>query len=66
MSVRRGSKVWVEDRDSAWSAAEVVDYVGKQVQVVTVSGKKVGDFWSWFRIHFCGLVANFVCANIFF
>ncbi|KAF3446114.1 hypothetical protein FNV43_RR11293 [Rhamnella rubrinervis] len=41
MSLRRGSKVWVEDRDLAWSAAEVVDYVGKQAQVVTASGKKL-------------------------
>ncbi|GMN63257.1 hypothetical protein TIFTF001_032374 [Ficus carica] len=41
MSVRKGSKVWVDDRDLAWTAAEVVDYVGKQVQVLTVSGKKV-------------------------
>ncbi|EXB74900.1 Myosin-J heavy chain [Morus notabilis] len=41
MSVRKGSKVWVDDRDMAWTAAEVFDYVGKQVQVLTVSGKKV-------------------------
>lgn len=33
--------MWVEDRDSAWVAAEVVDFVGKQVQVLTASGKKV-------------------------
>ncbi|XP_048332479.2 myosin-15 isoform X4 [Ziziphus jujuba] len=41
MSQRRGSKVWVEDRDLAWAAAEVLGYVGKQVQVLTDSGKKV-------------------------
>ncbi|PIN09219.1 Myosin ATPase [Handroanthus impetiginosus] len=41
MTLRKGSKVWVEDKDSAWDAAEVVDFVGKQVQVLTSSGKKV-------------------------
>ncbi|KAL8501897.1 hypothetical protein ACS0TY_021134 [Phlomoides rotata] len=41
MTLRRGTKVWVEDKDSAWVAAEVVDFVGKQVQVLTSSGKKV-------------------------
>ena len=43
MSVRKGSKVWVEDRDLAWTAGEVVGHVGKQVQALTVAGKKVGD-----------------------
>ncbi|KAK7819479.1 myosin-15 [Quercus suber] len=41
MSVRKGSKVWAEDRDLAWVPAEVLGSVGKQVQVVTSSGKKV-------------------------
>ena len=41
MNLRKGSKVWVDDRDLAWVAAEVVDSAGKQVQVVTDSGKKV-------------------------
>ncbi|KAM7507421.1 hypothetical protein LguiA_017874 [Lonicera macranthoides] len=41
MSFRKGSKVWIEDRGSPWVPAEVVDFVGKQVQVVTDSGKKV-------------------------
>ncbi|XP_058190972.1 myosin-15 isoform X4 [Rhododendron vialii] len=41
MSLRKGSKVWVEDRDLAWVAAEVVDFVGDQVQVATSSGNKV-------------------------
>ncbi|RXH73031.1 hypothetical protein DVH24_012715 [Malus domestica] len=41
MSLRRGSKVWVEDRDLAWAPAEVADWKGKQLQVVTASGKKV-------------------------
>ncbi|XP_057524862.1 myosin-15 [Amaranthus tricolor] len=38
---RKGANVWVEDKELAWIPAEVVDFVGKQVQVVTSSGKKV-------------------------
>uniref|UniRef100_A0A0A0KGT2 Myosin N-terminal SH3-like domain-containing protein n=1 Tax=Cucumis sativus TaxID=3659 RepID=A0A0A0KGT2_CUCSA len=41
MSLRKGSKVWVEDRDFAWVAAEVLDFVAKQVRVSTATGKKV-------------------------
>ncbi|KAM1793469.1 hypothetical protein ACFX12_037210 [Malus domestica] len=41
MSLRRGSKVWVEDQDLAWVPAEVADWKGKQLQVVTASVKKV-------------------------
>lgn len=41
MTLRRGSKVWVEDRDLAWAPAEVADCKGKQVQVINASGKKV-------------------------
>ncbi|KAI5669604.1 hypothetical protein M9H77_19457 [Catharanthus roseus] len=41
MTLRKGSKVWVEDRDSAWVAAEVSDFIGKHVQVLTQHGKKV-------------------------
>ncbi|KAH7835175.1 hypothetical protein Vadar_023570 [Vaccinium darrowii] len=41
MSLRKGSKVWVEDRNLAWVAAEVVDFVGEQVQVATRTGKKI-------------------------
>ncbi|KAK6119602.1 hypothetical protein DH2020_046625 [Rehmannia glutinosa] len=41
MALRKGSKVWVEDKDSAWVEAEVIGFVGKQVQVLTLSGKKV-------------------------
>ncbi|CAM8910154.1 unnamed protein product [Rhodiola kirilowii] len=40
MSLRKGAKVWVEDKELAWVPAEVVDSGGKQVQVVTRSGKK--------------------------
>lgn len=41
MALRKGSKVWVEDRESAWVAGEVSDFIGKQVQVLTQHGKKV-------------------------
>ncbi|XP_057248607.1 myosin-15 isoform X3 [Beta vulgaris subsp. vulgaris] len=40
-SLRKGANVWVEDKDLAWVPAEVVDFVGKQVQVVTSTRKKV-------------------------
>ncbi|KAA8546249.1 hypothetical protein F0562_003012 [Nyssa sinensis] len=40
MILRKGSKVWVEDRHF-WVAAEVLDLVGKQVQLHTHSGNKV-------------------------
>ena len=58
MSLRKGSKVWVEDRDLAWVAAEVVDFVGKQVQVVTASGKKVDCFVLW------NLNSNLTCLLV--
>lgn len=42
MNLRKGSKVWVEDKALAWVAAEVVsDSVGKHVQVLTATGKMV-------------------------
>uniref|UniRef100_A0A7N0VAV1 Uncharacterized protein n=1 Tax=Kalanchoe fedtschenkoi TaxID=63787 RepID=A0A7N0VAV1_KALFE len=41
MSLRKGAKVWVEDRELAWVPAEVVDSAGKQVQLLTRFGKKV-------------------------
>ncbi|KAL3497415.1 hypothetical protein ACH5RR_040147 [Cinchona calisaya] len=41
MTLRKGSKVWVEDKDSAWVPAEVSDFIGKQVRVLTHHGKKV-------------------------
>lgn len=44
MALRKGSRVWVEDRESAWVAAEVSDFIGKQVQVLTQHGKKVLAF----------------------
>ncbi|XP_042486248.1 myosin-15 isoform X2 [Macadamia integrifolia] len=41
MSFRKGCNVWVEDKDLAWVAAEVVGVYGKQVQVVTASRRKL-------------------------
>lgn len=55
MTLRKGSKVWVEDKDVAWIEAEVIDFIGKQVQVLTSSGKKVlhMNFFSFcFKIEF--------------
>ncbi|XP_021738908.1 myosin-15-like [Chenopodium quinoa] len=40
-SIRKGANVWVEDKDLAWIPAEVIDFIGKDVQVLTSSGKKV-------------------------
>ena len=61
MTVRKGSKVWVDDRDLAWTAAEVVDYVGKQVQVLTVSGKKVGGGYELSVLFLYGKRKSFWC-----
>uniref|UniRef100_A0A830CV10 Myosin-15 n=1 Tax=Phtheirospermum japonicum TaxID=374723 RepID=A0A830CV10_9LAMI len=41
MALRKGSKVWMEDKESAWVEAEVIGFDGKQVQVLTLLGKKV-------------------------
>ncbi|GAB2275885.1 hypothetical protein Dimus_010629 [Dionaea muscipula] len=41
MSLQKGSKVWVEDRDLAWVPAEVSDLSANQVEVVTSSGRKI-------------------------
>ncbi|XWS70176.1 hypothetical protein CRYUN_Cryun03dG0026300 [Craigia yunnanensis] len=43
MNLRKGAKVWVEDKNLAWFAAEITDLKGKQVQVQvqTASGKTV-------------------------
>ncbi|GAU47951.1 hypothetical protein TSUD_06850 [Trifolium subterraneum] len=41
MNVRKGSTVWVPDKELAWIPAEVIDSDGKFVQIVTDSGKKV-------------------------
>ncbi|GJW97303.1 myosin-15 isoform X1 [Tanacetum coccineum] len=44
MSLRKGSKVWIEDRDNAWLAGDVTGFLGKQVQVLTESGNQVLAF----------------------
>ncbi|KAJ1442831.1 P-loop containing nucleoside triphosphate hydrolase [Sesbania bispinosa] len=41
MNLRKGTKVWLQDRDLAWVAAEVLDSDGNRLQLVTDSGKKV-------------------------
>ncbi|WVY91383.1 hypothetical protein V8G54_036897 [Vigna mungo] len=41
MNLLHGSKVWVEDRDSAWLPAEVLDSDGNEILLLTDSGKKV-------------------------
>lgn len=59
MTLRKGSKVWVEDRDSAWVAAEVSDFIGKHVQVLTQHGKKVKCFMEL-------SIFKFVCSIMLF
>lgn len=69
MSVRKGSKVWAEDRDLAWVPAEVLGSVGKQVQVVTSSGKKVKNekqILSFFSVCKFWLFLVLVCLGIGF
>nr|TKR99635.1 hypothetical protein D5086_0000190650 [Populus alba] len=41
MNLRKGSKVWAEDKNLAWVAAEVTDFLAKKVQIRTVTGKQV-------------------------
>ncbi|XP_050884736.1 myosin-15 isoform X1 [Lathyrus oleraceus] len=41
MSLRKGSKVWIPDRDFAWLPAEVLESSEKQVRVETDSANKV-------------------------
>lgn len=45
MSLRKGYNVWVEDKNSAWIAAEVVDVTEKLAIVVADNGKKVSFFF---------------------
>lgn len=53
MNLRKGSKVWAPDKNLAWVAAEVTDFTGKNVQVLTASGKKVKKFIV--VVWFCGI-----------
>ncbi|PNY00560.1 myosin-H heavy chain-like protein [Trifolium pratense] len=41
MTLRKGSKVWVPDRDFAWLPAEVLESSDKQLRVQTDSGNKI-------------------------
>ncbi|WCJ29303.1 myosin putative [Euphorbia peplus] len=40
-NLRKGSKVWADDKNLAWVAAEVVDFTPKQVQLLTASAHKL-------------------------
>lgn len=62
MSLRNGSKVWVEDKELAWVAAEVLGYVGKQVQVAAASGKKVKFYLFSFALQILQLLLS-VCQR---
>lgn len=52
MALRRGSAVWVEDKECAWAEAEVVDPKEKLVVVVTPQGKKVAILFRFFFLSF--------------
>jgi len=54
MSMRRGTKVWVHDRDFAWIPAEVLESSAKNVTVATASGNKV-------RVLFLPTACNCEC-----
>ncbi|XXG40756.1 hypothetical protein AAC387_Pa01g1394 [Persea americana] len=41
MSLRKGSNVWIEDKERAWIPAEVVDVAENHAVVVTDTGKKI-------------------------
>ncbi|KAG2238837.1 hypothetical protein Bca52824_091907 [Brassica carinata] len=40
-NLRKGDKVWVEDKDSAWVAGDVLDSPGNKVHVETSAGNQV-------------------------
>lgn len=41
MSLRKGSNVWIEDKELAWIPAEVVDVAGNHAVIITDAGNKV-------------------------
>ncbi|KAM7275184.1 hypothetical protein ACFE04_017050 [Oxalis oulophora] len=41
MNLRKGSKVWVEDKNLAWVGGRIIDFIGKNVLVDTASANKV-------------------------
>lgn len=57
MNLRKGSKVWAEDKNLAWVAAEVTDFLAKRVQILTVTGKQVKS-WCFYGA-FGGLLSGF-------
>lgn len=71
MSLRKGAKVWVEDKELAWVPAEVVDSAGKQLQLLTPYGKKASlPLFSFnlccllhWRLNFIFLIC--VCLQVF-
>jgi Myosin N-terminal SH3-like domain len=55
MGYRKGTAVWVEDKDHAWVEAEVIQSSDKSVSVLTTDGRKVLLF-----IRFCFLKISFM------
>lgn len=55
MSLRKGSKVWIPDRDFAWLPAEVLESSEKQVRVEMDSANKViilfPPYLFWLRLR---------------
>lgn len=41
MGYRKGTAVWVEDKDHAWVEAEVIETSEKSISVLTTDGRKV-------------------------
>jgi len=58
MNLLHGAKVWLEDRDSAWLPAEVLDSDGNKILLLTDSGKKVSDFTRCCEFEFCSDFGN--------
>lgn len=68
MALRRGDKVWVEDRDEAWVEGEVLDFRDKLVLVQTTSGKKVTALFGLSDVVFgtalsCACFGTVLCSS---
>jgi myosin V len=63
MNVRKGSTVWVPDKEVAWVAAEVIDSDDNSVHLVTDSGKKVSFLavCCWIVVVLVVIVDNLSC-----
>lgn len=63
MNVRKGSTVWVPDKELAWVAAEVIDSDDNSVHLVTDSGKKVSFLavCCWIVVILVVIVDNLSC-----